>query len=622
MLKYHLIALIFIVGSCSAPHEEDSIEQEETVITTLPFAQLALDDMSAFADQKGNWKTVGSATSDLNEKLKMQSEEGTGVLANQPTDELNSNLLSKMEHGDLELKFEVMMPKESNSGVYFQGRYEIQMLDSWGKSEVGPGDMGGIYERWDDTKPEGQEGYEGTAPKVNASRAPGLWQTFHVLFKAPTFNAAGEKVKNAKFDFVKHNGFEIHRDVELTGPTRGAMFPEEASLGPILIQGDHGPVAFRNIQYKSFGVDTLRLDNLSYDLYHGKYDYIPNFDTLTPVRSGEIDRISLTEISDQPDGYAIVFRGDLHVARAGEYLFETMIDDGGDLTIDSTLLIHNEGEPGMGHEYGSINLTEGIHSFELTFYQEIWSATLLLYYEGPGIERRLLNTAKIISNWQKRQLEQPDVVITEVSAPELLRGFVDHGDTKLTHTISVGHPEKIHYSYDLLDGTMIKSWKGNFADVTNMWRGRGNSQLAIPLNAPVEFSRGIPIARLNNDQAAWPKYRPDDFSYNGYSIDAGQLPTFSFQAYGLTVSDKIEPVADGRKLSRTLSFESDQTVSGLYYKLGHDAEISQLENGLYNVGGKYYIESKEELILRKMENHDELLVAINGQDAYNYQILW
>ncbi len=620
--RYDLMVLLLVLASCSAPPKEKQAAPEPEAVTSLPFTPLELSDMSSFEEQKGNWKIVASTTANLEEELQLDTEEGSGVLANQPTEELNSNLLTKMEHGDLELKFEVMMPKGSNSGVYFQGRYEMQLLDSWGKAKVGPGDMGGIYQRWDDTKPEGQEGYEGTAPKVNASRAPGLWQSFHVLFKAPKFNAAGEKVKNARFDFVVQNGHEIHQDLELSGPTRGAMFPEEAALGPILIQGDHGPIAFRNMQYKSFGDDTLVLDNIGYAFYNGKYDYIPNFDTITAIKTGTVELLDLTAVSDQPDGYAVIFRGDLEVPTTGNYLFESRIDDGGDLTIDSTMVVHNEGEPGMGHEYGQIYLTEGSHSFMVSYYQEVWSATLEIFYEGPGIERRMLGGKKVVNDWQKREQARPPVVITNLERPELLRGFVNHGTGKRTHTISVGHPEGIHYSYDLLDGTILKSWKGGFADVTNMWRGRGNSQLALPLNAAIDFNRGVPLARLSSDQSAWPNYRPDDFRYDGYHIDSKEQPTFSFQAYGITVSDKIQPAAGGKKLNRTLSFRSDGEPSGFFYKLGHDSHIQQLSNGLYSVGGKYYIESDTELLLRKMENHDELLVAINGQDSYSYNILW
>jgi hypothetical protein len=135
-----------------------------------------------------------------------------------------------------------MVPKGSNSGVYFQGRYEIQILDSWGVKEPTYTDCGGIYERWKDDK-----GYEGHAPKVNASKEPGQWQSFDMIFRAPRFDAAGKKIANAKFEKVVHNGQIVHENVEVTGPTRAAVYEDEKPLGALVLQGDHGPVAYRNM---------------------------------------------------------------------------------------------------------------------------------------------------------------------------------------------------------------------------------------------------------------------------------------------------------------------------------------------------------------------------------------
>jgi hypothetical protein len=159
-------------------------------------------------------------------------------------------LLSRHEHGDCEAHVEFVIPQGSNSGVYFQGRYEIQVLDSWGKpaERLGHGDCGGIYQRWDpNRKPPG---YEGHPPRVNASRPPGEWQTFDVIFRAPRFDADGKKVANARFVKVVHNGKLIHENVEVTGPTRAAAFGDEKPTGPIMLQGDHGPVAYRNVWLK------------------------------------------------------------------------------------------------------------------------------------------------------------------------------------------------------------------------------------------------------------------------------------------------------------------------------------------------------------------------------------
>src|SRR5690606_35854913 len=124
---------------------------------------------------------------------------GNGILANLLTkNDPGKDLFSKAEYGDMDLKMEYMMASGSNSGVYIQGRYEIQLLDSWGVVNPGPGDNGGIYERWDENKPEGQRGYEGYAPRQNASRAPGQWQQLLVSFRAPRFDANGNKTANAR----------------------------------------------------------------------------------------------------------------------------------------------------------------------------------------------------------------------------------------------------------------------------------------------------------------------------------------------------------------------------------------------------------------------------------------
>ena len=201
-------------------------------------------DLSKWRGDTGQWMICGGAKSDAADPGKLATTPGTGVLVNGPAGRTR-NLLSKMEHGDVEAHVEFMVPKGSNSGVYFQGRYEIQVLDSWGVKELKHGDCGGIYQRWADGR-----GFEGHAPRVNASKAPGQWQTFDVVFRAPRFDAAGKKTANAKFVKVVHNGTVVHENVEVTGPTRAAAFGDEKPAGPLMLQGDHGPVAYRNIRLR------------------------------------------------------------------------------------------------------------------------------------------------------------------------------------------------------------------------------------------------------------------------------------------------------------------------------------------------------------------------------------
>ncbi len=116
------------------------------------------------------------------------------------------------------------------------GEYEVQILDSYGRpaAKLGQGDLGALY--------------SAAAPKVNAAKKPGEWQKFVIDFQAPKFEGT-KKVSNAKFVKVTLNDVVLHENVEMKGPTpSGVTGKESPDGGPLMFQGDHGPVAFRNIK--------------------------------------------------------------------------------------------------------------------------------------------------------------------------------------------------------------------------------------------------------------------------------------------------------------------------------------------------------------------------------------
>jgi hypothetical protein len=164
-------------------------------------------------------------------------------------------LQSKEKFNDVHMKLEFMVPKGSNSGVYFMGRYEIQILDSFGRKKVGSADLGGLYQRWDANR--NPKGFEGVAPKVNAAKAPGEWQTMEVVFRAPRFAKDGSKTHHAKFIKVLVNDQLVHENQVAKGPTRSSKFGDEtAEAESLFIQGDHGPVAIRSIELKKLELST------------------------------------------------------------------------------------------------------------------------------------------------------------------------------------------------------------------------------------------------------------------------------------------------------------------------------------------------------------------------------
>ena len=143
------------------------------------------------------------------------------------------DISTEANFGDCTIEVEFMIPKGSNSGIYVMGEYEVQIFDSHGKDKLTQGDLGAIY--------------SAAAPKVNAAKKPGEWQKFVIDFSAPKFEG-DKKVANAKFVKVVLNDTVLHENVEVKGPTPGGLTGKEAATGPIMFQGDHGPVAYRNIK--------------------------------------------------------------------------------------------------------------------------------------------------------------------------------------------------------------------------------------------------------------------------------------------------------------------------------------------------------------------------------------
>lgn len=212
-----------------------------------------LNDLSSFKDPGKTWRLAGNVYADLNRPNILNVSAGSGILVNLPDKKTHGiDLFTTEDFGDMDLELDYLMAKGSNSGIYLQGRYEIQLHDSWTVKNPTSGNNGGIYERWDDNRPDGHKGYDGHPPRLNASRAPGLWQHLKISFQAPRFDPSGKKVQSAKILQVELNGVVIHEDVELSGPTRGAS-GDESDTGPLRFQGDHGAVAFRNISVTQYG---------------------------------------------------------------------------------------------------------------------------------------------------------------------------------------------------------------------------------------------------------------------------------------------------------------------------------------------------------------------------------
>ena len=212
------------------------------------WVELTEQGLSAWKKPTAAWAVAGAVSQSAKDPKLLEYEPGEGVLVNGPTGR-TLNIVTKESFGNVDAHFEFFIPKGSNSGVKFQGLYEIQIFDSFGKKTPKASDSGGIYPRAE-LLPTYHYLDEGRPPTVNAAKPPGEWQTLDVVFHAPRFDDQGKKTANARFDKVVLNGQVVHESLDLATPTGHAWKNREVSSAPLLLQADHGPVAFRKIRVR------------------------------------------------------------------------------------------------------------------------------------------------------------------------------------------------------------------------------------------------------------------------------------------------------------------------------------------------------------------------------------
>ncbi len=208
----------------------------------LLFDGKSLDDWHVKGNAgKGKWEVGTAKMSSENPKMLVnRGEAGEMInLAAKHGDSLD--IYSKKKFGDCRIELQLMVPQGSNSGIYVMGEYEIQVLDSWGRTgKMSGGDMGAVY--------------GASPPSINASRRPGQWQKYIIDFRAPRFDSSGKKRPGrrgkARLLRVELNDQVLHENLVMDKETPGGVENKEAPRGPLMFQGNHGPVAYRNIVVK------------------------------------------------------------------------------------------------------------------------------------------------------------------------------------------------------------------------------------------------------------------------------------------------------------------------------------------------------------------------------------
>ena len=214
------------------PEMTEFWEPQVRVVTPGPTPQQAPSDATVLFDGKdlSRWKG-------RNGEAKWEVKDGAMTVVKGA-----GQITTKEEFGDFQLHIEWRSPAQvvgqsqgrGNSGIFLQGKYELQVLDSYNNRTYANGQAGSIYKQ--------------SPPLVNAMRQPNEWNTYDVLYTAPRFKENGALFSPARVT-VLHNGVVVQHNTEIKGPTEYIGLPQYKphGKGPLVLQ-DHGnPVSFRNI---------------------------------------------------------------------------------------------------------------------------------------------------------------------------------------------------------------------------------------------------------------------------------------------------------------------------------------------------------------------------------------
>jgi len=406
-----------------------------------------------------------------------------------PGDALLSNILpkgkrkripflqTKGKFQDLHMKLDFMIPKGSNSGVYFMGRYEIQIFDSFGKAKVGAGDLGGLYQRYDDQR--NPKGFEGVPPQVNAAKAPGEWQTMEVIFRAPRFAKDGSKTHHAKFMKVLINGKLVHENQVAKGPTRSSKFNNEsAGAESLYIQGNHGPIAIRGIELKPLqlstegevplnGAEAIPLDDKGRPMVN-----IVELGHEIFVAKGCVECHAVDEgvIKTGPSQYGIfTLKGKeievLEVAEGRklkrpatiEYLKDSLRRPSEILSLKADGTSHLPVMPPYSYKILNDEDISALHSYLVTLNPKADAGPDVVWKKKPGA---------------KYDLEKDNIAVWVKDFPRIER--VDMGENVSGRAYHVGLPGDLNYSFDPRSMAIAQVWDGPFMRKQDqVGRGRG-----------------------------------------------------------------------------------------------------------------------------------------------------
>ena len=438
----------------------------------------------------------------------------------------------------------------------------------------------------------------------------GLWQTIALAYRAGTARNVPMLEK------LTLNGATVYEGQSLE---RGTL------AQPVRLMTQKGSVALRNAGFRALANRQVALwaGPLTYKLYGESIDTRDGLSGKTPVKTDTVSRISYDVSYGQPGRFAMTFDGKLNVPTTGDYQFDLFMGGVAGLWIDGKPVIPMGYEELGGVKTTTQSLTAGLHDAQVMFSKSWPRPGLGLFVSQVGVRPQALHAEGSLPEFSPA----PQIALQPEVRPTLIRSFIQlPGErNKRTKALSVGSSAGLNYSLDLDQMTLLMAWKGNFADVTEMWYERGEPQLLEPMGTVVRPSPRPALAMLSNANAPWPDSLSEKvLIYTGYSLNKAGAPTMDYTLAGLTVKESFVPT--GNRLERTFSITGNVPAQPLYCRLAAGKTIEEVAKGLFAIDDRSYyirVDPSTKLTLRQMGTQQELMMPValqNGTGTARYTL--
>ena len=387
------------------------------------------------------------------------------------------------------------------------------------------------------------------------------------------------------------------------------------------------------------------LKELTYSIYEGNWDKLPDFSKLEPVKTGKLESglIDLGVAKDRKGGFGVVFEGKFEIEKAEKFSFYLASDDGSRLIIDGEGIVDNDGVHPMGNpKEGKVDLQEGIHEIRVPYFEKSGQRGLSVAMKSKSLGWVDLSAQK--AN-RKPQKAPPKPMLLTAAPGEAIthRAFLPNANPR---AIGVGYPGRVNLAWDADVMNLAYLWRGGFMDVAGHWNGRGSGSKPAGFDQ-VKTGAGLPMQVLESLDEPWEsdpkatiKYERDkadpqkeisyvakhpDYRFKGYRLDQKRFPTFFYEYRDLEVSDRSESalIDESEALVRRVAVKGE-AEENTYFRVANTGPLEVDESGWYDVGGqmKLKLEGAEPVIRDGGNGNKELLAAVKGGTELTLTYRW